>query len=227
MKFTSTLLAAASGSLAGSTFSRNRGGQYIRRRAIPSNPNSEAQGIARENLATAVSYWTNQLTDAQRQAWATYAQATPVIDALGQQITLSGQQMFVRSTTIRLIAGLVNIFDGPITSGLGPTPEWSTDPIVADDQSIAYDVLVTGAGVTGDLAIYMSRPVVASRTPAHETRRFAGVGGPPVASAFNSSETAPFAVTIGQRVRVTAIYCGDDGRCSAQAFRDVVVIAGS
>jgi hypothetical protein len=225
MKFTSTVFAATSGSIAGMTFSRNRGGQYTRRRAIPSNPNSESQGIARTNLASAVSIWTNDLTSAQRQAWATYAQATPRLDPLGQQILLSGQQMFIRSCTVRLASGLAPVLDGPTTSGLGPTPQWGADPEVdASLQAIAgTTVTVPEIGTSGNLAIYMSRPVTRSRTAAHETRRWAFMEAPPVADVFTIAGPVPFPVVANQNVRVTAIYLSVDGRISAQAFRDAVV----
>jgi hypothetical protein len=225
MLVSSQLVAAGSGSIAGLTWSHNRGGQYIRARVIPVNPNTEAQGIARENMSTAVSLWTNTLTDAQRQAWATYAQDTPTVNRLGAQLILSGQAMFIRSVTSRLIAGLAAILDGPTQSGLGPTPQWVTDPVVdSGTQTVAgTTVSVEGAGVTGDLSVYVSRPVTASRTPAHQTRRQGFVEGPPVADVFTVSGPCPFAVSVNQRVRVTCVYLGDDGRVSAEAFRDVNV----
>jgi hypothetical protein len=42
------------------------------------------------------------LSDAQRQAWRDYAENTPVTDRLGQSMTLSGINMFVRTNTPRL-----------------------------------------------------------------------------------------------------------------------------
>lgn len=227
MKFTSTVFAATSGSIAGMTFSRNRGGQYTRRRAIPSNPNSEAQGIARTNLAAAVSFWTNELDPEQRAGWNTYAQATPRLDPLGQQILLSGQQMFVRSATVRLASGLEIIENAPIDSGLGNTPVWDDTPDVLSGTQMIQGATVTvaGAGAAGTLAVYMSRPVTASRTAAHETRRWAFVETPPVDGVFTVSGPTPFPVSTGQNVRVTAIYLSEDGRISAESFRDVTVTA--
>lgn len=226
MKFTSTLIAAASGSVAGATFSRNRGGPYIRRRAIPSNPNSEAQGIARANLATSVAMWTNGLSNAARQGWITYAQATPVIDPLGQQITLSGQQMYVRSNTVNLIMGnpsLTTLY--PITSGLGLTPDWTADPSVdASTQLIVGTVAVESTVADWQIAVYMSRPVPGSRVPNHETRRFAETDTL-VDGVADVSATCPFVVSSGQRVRVLARALDSEGRLSSPTFRDVLVQA--
>lgn len=225
MKYTSTVYAAASGSVGGLTYSRNRGGLYTRRRAIPSNPATEAQGLARANIATAVSLWTNTLTPTQRTAWNTYANSTPTVDSLGQSQTLSGQQMFVANTTRRLLAGLPNILNGPVAAGLGLTPDWTTGPTVQEAGQIEGIVTVTGAGVLGDLLVYMSRPVLPSKTTAHETRRYADVEGPPIASLFTVAMDPPFLVTEGQAVRVTCVYADDTGRMSAESWRDVIVAA--
>lgn len=225
MKFTSTIFAASSGSIAGATFSRNRGGQYVRRRAIPANPNSEAQGIARTNLAAAVSAWTNTLTAPQRTGWASYAQATPRIDPIGQQILLSGQQMFVRSCTVALIGGQPIPAAPPVDSGLGVTPDWLTDPVVdASTQLITGDVTQVTADPADIVYVYMSRPVPNSRTPAHETKRFATAGAF-TADPFGVSAAVPFPVTTGQRVRVTCLMFDTQHRVSAVSFRDVVVQA--
>lgn len=224
MKYTSMVYSAASGSVGGLTYSRNRGGLYTRRRAIPTNPATEAQGIARTNMATAVSLWTNTLTSAQRAGWNTYAQNTPTVDVLGQAQTLSGQQMFVRNTTTRLVAGLPNILAGPTASGLGLTPSWDADPTIDDTQHLDGVATVTGAGVLGDLVVYVSRPVTPSRTTAHETRRYAATEGPPVAGVFTVATSAqPYEYILGQRVRVTCVYCDDTGRVSAEDYRDIVV----
>lgn len=227
MKFTSTLIGAASGSIAGLTFSRNRGGQYMRRRAIPTNPATERQGIARENLASAVAAWTNNLTPAQRQSWATYAQATPRTDSLGEQVILSGQQMFVRTASIRYMAALAQILQGPEMPGLGNTPQYLADPVVdASTQKITFDAVVEGDTIDDNLGVYMSRPVPVSRTAAHEPRRFAArVQRNNVDDIYEVNVDTPFAVSEGQLVRVTMVLIWGDGRVSAECSRDIVVAA--
>lgn len=227
MKFTSTVYGAASGSIGGITYSRNRGGQYTRIRSIPSNPATERQGLARENLATAVAYWTNEIDATQRTAWASYAQATPVVDSLGQQVILSGQQMFIRSATSRLMTGYPIIGTAPTVSGLGNTPQWAADPVVDVSTGLITGTLEVDGGLIDDkLAIYMSRPVPQSRTPAHEPRRFASSTPYNVGDhIFEVEMPTPFMVTAGQLVRVVAIIIYGDQRISAEAFRDVIVVA--
>lgn len=227
MKYQSQVYSAASGSIGGLTYSRNRGGLYTRTRTVPSNPATERQGIARENLATAVATWTNDLTLAQRQAWISYAQATPFVDALGNQIILSGQQMFIRTYTMRILGGIDPVLDGPTMSGLGNTPQLTGDPLVdASVGTIVATANAEGATVNDYMATKISRPTLASRTPAHEPTRFAGVTIGVVAPPnWTVNVDSPFALTAGQIVRVTLLILWADGRCSAEAFRDTIVQA--
>lgn len=227
MKFQSQVYTAASGSIGGITYSKNRGGMYSRARVIPSNPATERQGIARENLATAVAVWTNETSPAQRQAWSSYAIATPTVDALGAQMTLSGQQMFIRSYTQRLLAGLDPVLDGPTLSGLGNTPQLVGDPVL-DASTQAITGLAEAPAVTVDdfLSVYMSRPVPPSRTAAHEPTRFCGSNvGVAIGAAWNMDNPSAFVVTAGQLVRLKIVALWADGRISAEAFRDVLVVA--
>lgn len=94
-----------SGSQAGTTASRNRFGQYRRTRAMPTQPRTDAQLSVRANLNNVSKAW-GSLTDAQRLGWASYAAAHPRYDSLGQQVTLTGHQMFVSVNTLNLALGL-------------------------------------------------------------------------------------------------------------------------
>jgi hypothetical protein len=228
MKFQSALMTAASGSIAGMTASRNRGGQYLRAKVIPVNPNTARQGEARANMAQAVGAWTNILTQTNRDAWSAYATGTPVVDALGASLVLSGQQMFIKSTLPRLIRGAAIVPAGPITAGLATTPVVTADPTFQEAGSLAATVSVTGAGSTGKLNVYVSEPTSPSRTLAHAKRAFALFSSSPTAGVFNVSipqANLPYDYTEGQTMRVTFVFLDDDGRVSAEAFRDLVVEA--
>ena len=92
MKF---LGAPSSGSIAGTTSSHNRAGQYTRNRRSPVQPvGSGRKAIVRANFGAASSGWA-ALTAAQQASWNNYASLYPVTDALGQSITLTGQQMYI------------------------------------------------------------------------------------------------------------------------------------
>lgn len=116
MKYTSGIaVSQMSGSSGGVTASRNKGGQYFRNRAIPVNPNTIPQQTVRGHLATLSADW-GGLTDAQRQAWLEWARQNPVINTLGNQVLLSGQQAYIQlNARIKLDAGTVQSTP-PITS---------------------------------------------------------------------------------------------------------------
>lgn len=223
----SNLIASASGSINGTTFSRNRGGMYIRGRAVPVNPNTIRQQDARNRLGVAVHDWREVLTSSERSSWNTYAQDTPLTNALGDPLILSGQQMYVRINTLRAQLGIAPLVTAPATAG-GATPP--TTPLaltlVADTAGLTGTVTVPGAGTNGWLGVWLSRPVSPSKTPAHEPYRYAGVETPPVADDFTVSialAAIPWGLVAGQVVRAKLIFVGNDGKVSEPAYQDLTV----
>lgn len=149
MLFKSALLTQASGSVGGITASRNRGGMYFRARAIPVDPNTPAQATIRAILGSLVNRWINTLTIGQRNNWDVYAANVPLTGPLGDPITVSGMNHYVRANTPRsqILATIIDdapfIFD---TGTLGPvvalsaiqatqTVSWSVNDL--DDWNIA------------------------------------------------------------------------------------------
>ena len=109
-----SVIADASGSLGGIVASHNRSGQYLRARVRPTNPSSPAQVEVRVIFGNLSITWST-LTDDQRDAWTTYAINVPVTNRLGDPLTLTGHQMYLRNNTARIQAGLDRIDDGPTT----------------------------------------------------------------------------------------------------------------
>lgn len=87
-----------SGSVGGVTAGHNKGGQYLRNRSIPTNPNTARQQLVRSCLAECSQSW-KLLTAAQRGRWEQYATATPLVNRLGESVTVSGFNMYVRTNT--------------------------------------------------------------------------------------------------------------------------------
>lgn len=119
MKFKPTIIGEASGSVGSLTFSHNRGGQYIRVRAIPVNPGSLFQQVVRALLAGLTSEWNSVLTPAQRDGWDQYALNVPMSDTLGEPRNVGGVAMYVRSNVPRLQAALPGVLDAPTEFNLG------------------------------------------------------------------------------------------------------------
>ena len=89
----------SSGSIAGTTFSHNRAGQYTRNRRSPVQPTGTGRrAFIRAAFGAASTAWA-ALSAANQAAWIGYAASHPITDALGQSITLTGQQMFVSIAT--------------------------------------------------------------------------------------------------------------------------------
>lgn len=114
MKFTPSIAGAISGSLGGLTASRNRGGQYFRKRSMPTNPNSNHQQAVRTAFGGLVQAWANILDATQRQGWKDYALNTPRVDTLGQPLTLTGQQAYIGSNTAKMQAQILGLTDADV-----------------------------------------------------------------------------------------------------------------
>lgn len=89
----------SSGSIAGTTFSHNRAGQYTRNRRSPVQPVGTGRRAAIRSFFGASSTAWAALSAANQAAWNAYAAGHPITDALGQSVTLTGHQMFVSIAT--------------------------------------------------------------------------------------------------------------------------------
>lgn len=96
--------APQSGSQADTVASRNRGGQYYRNRAMPTQPNSAAQINQRARLTTNAAGWRG-LTDAQRAAWTAFGNSFTVTDSLGQSRNLTGAQCYTKVNCVNQLNG--------------------------------------------------------------------------------------------------------------------------
>lgn len=217
MKIKSALLTQASGSIGGMTGSRNRGGMYLRARAIPTNPNTFPQQVARNIFGFVSGLWAG-LSDAQREAWSLYGQNVPTTDALGEQITLSGQQWFVGANSLRVRAGVAPVTAAPTSftrADLTPVSLTAAD----DTPQISFTFDNTDEWATevgGGLAVQIGRPQGAGiaffRGPWLFADTVDGAVVPPTSPATIAS---PWALTEGQKVWIRLTAFTADGRYSA------------
>lgn len=105
-----------SGSVGGVVASRNRYGAYLRNRTVPVNPNTPRQLDVRANFGAASIAWSS-VSAGQRGGWESYANQTPLLNRLGESVTLSANAMFLRVNAFRLDCGASIIFDAPLTPG--------------------------------------------------------------------------------------------------------------
>jgi hypothetical protein len=93
-----------SGSVGARTSSRNSSGQYVRQRAIPTNPNSAAQIAARQRVTTLSAAWRG-LTSGQMAGWIAFGQSFTVVNSLGTAIHLTGLQCYVKVNSVNELNG--------------------------------------------------------------------------------------------------------------------------
>lgn len=218
MIFTSQILAATSGSLGGVTFSHNAGGPYTRIRAIPVDPNTPQQQTVRATFGNLAIAWSTILTDAQRDAWNTYASNVPILNALGQQIFIAGLAMYIRSNTPRVQNGNQRIDDGPTDFTLG---EFTNPSFGYDAAASEIDVTFTNtdAWANEDDAfayVYGSRQQNPTINFFKGPYRLAGVitGDAITPPTSPAAITAPFPAAAGNRSFVRFRVSRADGRLS-------------
>jgi len=93
IKLSSIGITNLSGKAGGSVYARNRGGNYIRNFAMPSNPKTVAQMAARSAFGNLSSQWRSLASDLQN-AWNEAAPNFPYKNRFGDQKVLSGFGLF-------------------------------------------------------------------------------------------------------------------------------------
>lgn len=216
-------VAQISGSIAGTTFSRNRFGAYARNRSLPVNPNTSSQQKVRSAVALLSGQWKNALSDAQRAAWSTYAENVSVLNRLGDVVNLTGFNMYVRTNTALVYNDLAEVDDAPTVFTLAEQDPTAAGAISEATQNISL-TFDTGLDWVGEddahLLLYASPPQ--NSTINNYSGRFhvAGVvdgdsGTPPTSPA---TIAVPFPVVEGQKVFMQARIVRADGRLS-EPFR--------
>jgi hypothetical protein len=188
-----------SGSMAGTTASHNRAGQYYRNRRTPVNPvGTGRRAFIRAAFGAAAKAYA-ALTASQQAAWSAYAASYPVTDALGQSITLTGQQMFVAIGTQLLNVGAVLPTATPATNATPPVGA----PTLTAVHAGAITFTPTGLGVSTDYILYAFSAPQSSGTSFNKTFWQAGhvAANSATAVVATTAYTAQFGpVQAGQRI---------------------------
>lgn len=181
-----------SGSIGDNTWSHNKGGQYVRQRAIPTNPNSTKQQAVRAILATVSGQWAG-LTASQQAAWGDYATLNPVVDTLGASIPLSGQAMYCALNARLIGAGATAVADPPVGVGPAELTGLVITPTAPNSLSLAF----TGGplGAAERVSFWMTLPSTAGRNPNINQARLVGYG--PVADVTPTVFVTPYVFASG------------------------------
>lgn len=124
-----------SGSIAGSTSSHNRYGQYRRNRRSPTQTPTTRRTLSRSILAAASAAFAG-ISTAKQAAWASYADGHPVVNRLGQSVKLDAHAMFVRCRCNQAQAGIA-LTDTPPTTDV---VDWTPEQITVANNSTSFTV---------------------------------------------------------------------------------------
>lgn len=213
-----------SGSIGGTTYARNRFGNYSRSRTKPVNPQSAYQGSVRGIFAELAERWSATLTATMRTAWNAYGNAVAMKNRLGEVTYMTGFNHYLRSNSIRFRQFSTYADAGPTVLSLPETDATLAVvcSVATQDLSVSFDVgLPWWADAGSRMIIEMGQPQLASRNFFNGPWKLAG----PVAVGQPSPKSIPVAYTValGQKIWIYARILRADGRLS-EPFRASVVV---
>jgi len=208
------------GKIAGNVFSRNSYGSYIRALTKPVNPNTELQQNIRGVMQSITTRWNQTLTQEQRDGWNVYAAAITWQNRLGDDIQLTGFNMYVRSNLAILYAGLTEVDEGPAELSLPNSDDTLAITAYEDGQNldISFDTDLEWLDEAGGAL------VIFAGTPVTQTTNY--FGGPwKIAGTIEGDATTPptspsvidnpYQVSEGQKQFYRARILRADGRVTS------------
>ncbi len=190
------ILGSLRGSVGDNTFSHNRGGDYVRRRVSPTNPNSTRQQLMRTLLATLSGLWSSTLTPAQRSEWNTWASQQAKEGPLGNSINWTGHNGYISTNTHLLDAGDTRIDAPPAVVAPTGLLTLSVDISAATTADVTFTD--TPLAANHKPVMFMSLPQSGAAEPNFKQTRIVGYGAAAQASPW--AATLPFSVVTGQTV---------------------------
>lgn len=192
-----------SGSIGGTTSSRNRYGQYKRERSIPVNPATSQQGVIRARFGNNSAAW-RALTDAQRAGWEALGASIVRTDPLGQSYDLNGQGAHMMVNNNLLDAGEAAVTAAPaiVTPGTLLT---ATITLTAASFSIAYTATPLAASTR--LFVYASPQRSAGRSFEGDFRliHVSAAAAASPADIFSAYQTRLGTPVVGQRIFLSLV----------------------
>lgn len=225
-KFTpGALVGQISGSVGGTTFSHNRFGPYMRRRAVPITSTTPAAMAAKAALAAGSTAW-QALAAANKLSWNAWALVNPVTNSLGQAQALTGHQAFTG-----IYARCLKV--GTATLTLPPT-EPAPTPLTSLTQSCDigpgnFGVAFTATPLGGTHNLWIRACVVDSLgiNFVENLLRYVMISGAAQASPFDH-EAAVEAVfgelAVGMIVHVSVAVFSQTSKLMSPPLRDTTVV---
>jgi hypothetical protein len=217
-----------SGKQGGMVWSHNRGGPYVRTRAIPTNPGTARQVAVRNAVRSIAIAWDTILTQAQRDAWNVYATNVSWTNRLGESTSLTGLNHFIRTNTISVTHGKARLDVAPVIFdiaaaelALAPTASEATQQI-----TIAYDDTLPWANEAGAFQFFFGGlPQNGGRQFFKGPYRYINLADGATPAVSPGIFNYPFPFAAGQRLWVRSRILRADGRLSEFAEANFLGIA--
>jgi hypothetical protein len=166
------------GSMAGTTFARNRYGAYSRQKVTGVNPQTARQQQQRALFSQASVAWRG-LAAADQAAWQAWAANHPIVDIFGDSQILAGNAAYTRVNCNRLMAGLAKLDTPPADDSTVPANAISATAVA----STGTITVTTGTQTanTGFYGLFVSPGVSPGATP--------GLGSCRLAKALTAAST--------------------------------------
>lgn len=210
-------LGELSGSIGAVTFSHNKGGPYIRRHAIPTNPNSTRQQTMRTILSTLAGLWSTLLTPAQRDQWNTWASNQAKTGPLGNSVAWTGINGYVSLNAHLLDSGDTRIDAPPIV--VAPTGLLTASADISAATTVDLTFTDTPLAANHKPVLFMSLPQSGAALPNFRQTRIVGYGAAAQVSPW--AATLPFSVIAGQTVVFFAAIMDDETGLFSEFQRSV------
>lgn len=137
------MMVDARGKLGGQVFSKSRQGSTIRTKVTPANPQSSRQGSVRSIFSSLSKGW-NTITESQRESWNSASQIFKRTNVFGDQVALSGKNLFISVNTNLSTVGASPIDVAPTTTDVASITDLSVAVSTIDNTiDLGYTLDVT------------------------------------------------------------------------------------
>lgn len=195
VKFTA-VVADMRGKLAGTVFSKNRGGAYVRTKVTPVNPQTSFQASVRARL-TQLSQDFRSLTAAQIAAWNSAVQSFSSTDVFGDIKNPSGINLYTKLNLNLLNAGQSVISTPPLPGAVDGVP---VSGITVDSSPSTLDIASSLAAVPAGHTMIVEATAPQSPGKSFVKSEYRVVATVAAATAFPYSAQAAYVAKFGALV---------------------------
>ncbi len=198
----------------GSLFSFSRFGSVARAGTIPERNPTNRREARKSALVIASSRWAVDLTPTEITGWNDLATATTFVNALGENYSPSGRNLFIRTNSLRLFYGLSLNFSAP-GSAVSPffEKEFYFDPETSRIAVSASSEIPSDTRCYFDFSVPLRRTVNFHQTPFVSNQSVLGA-----ASAQGVTLANAGSFRSGDRVSIRSRDMGSDGALSAPEY---------